>query len=116
NGEYPSTRHGACPNQAKLDPPLVRGAASPLLVGPSSPRATSPGGCRARSPQIQARPFGTAVLNVGGSVGVPSSCSSLKAKTPIRSSLHLGWGRTAARRIGPTAGAGPSGGGATPAA
>jgi hypothetical protein len=38
------------------------------------------------------RHFGTALLIDGGSAGVPSACSSLKAKAPIRSPLPLSTG------------------------
>jgi hypothetical protein len=37
-------------------------------------------------------PVGTAVLSVGGSAGVPSSRSSLKAKAPIRSPFRVSAG------------------------
>jgi hypothetical protein len=42
---------------------------------------------------------GTALLSVGGSAGSPSTVSNLNMNPAIRSSLPLGWGRTAARSI-----------------
>lgn len=60
------------------DPVIVLVVATTRSVFPAPNAITSP-----------ARQFGTAAWSVGGSAGAPSSCSSLKVKLPIRSSLPM---------------------------